>query len=75
MSRNLSEVQQENPGHVIILETTGFNQWQWYVYRADNASNRIPLFAEGTKKGADKLNSFNDSLSKALISLGSNAGQ
>jgi len=72
MSRSLSEVPSERPDYVISLETTGTNQWQWYIYRADNAGNKIPLAAEGTKKGAARLNSFNDSLNRALISLGGN---
>jgi len=75
VSRNLAEIQAEKNDHVIRLETSGLGQWQWYVYRADNVSNKIPLFVEGTKTGTDRLNSFNDSLSKALVSLGSNAPQ
>ena len=75
VGRSLSEIQSESPDYVISLDVTGFNQAQWYAYRADNVSNKIPVFVEGTKTDSDKLNSFNDSLSKALISLGSNAGK
>jgi len=70
VSREVSGTQSENPDYVVELETTGLGQWQWYLYRANDASNKIPLHSEGTKKGADKLNSFNDSLGKGLISLG-----
>jgi len=74
VGRNLADIQSEKPDYVVSLETTGQNQWQWYAYRADNVSNKIPVHADGTTKGAENHNSFNDSLRRAVVSLGGNAG-
>jgi hypothetical protein len=74
VGRDLSEIQSENPDYVITLETAD-KEWRWDMYRADNPGNKIPVRADTTKTGVDRVNSFNDSVSKALISLGAGASK
>jgi len=74
VSRDLSGIQVENPNYVLGLDTT--DKWQWNLFRADNAEKKVPVSFDATlKTPEDRLNSFNDSVSKALISLGSNEGK
>jgi len=73
VARDLSGIQSEKPDHIVSWEIIGLNPWQWFVYRTDNANNKIPISSDHTKKDAESLNSFNNSLSRALISLGSSA--
>ncbi|MDR2926185.1 MAG: hypothetical protein LBU76_09625 [Azoarcus sp.] len=61
VSRDLAEIPSEKPDYVVTLETTGVGLWQWYVYRADNPGNKIPVSMDASKKGAGKINSFNAS--------------
>jgi len=76
MSREFSAIESEKPDYVIDLrEITSPNQHSGHVriayvwYPANNDRNKIPLVIEDEKRGVDRWNSFNDSLSKTLILL------
>jgi len=79
--REFSAIQSEKPDYVIYLRKTtgvgeqpGYSQLGYVWYPANNEKNKIALFEDNSKKtDADRYNSFNDSLSKALILLGATA--
>jgi len=75
VGRNESDIEQEKPDYIIELVALDYDDWQWYVFRAADRDNAIALHFESDEPGAERLNSFNDSLSSALGELAGDAKQ
>jgi len=68
-SRNLPDIKSTKPDFIVQLNTLGVDKWQWFVSIIDDVGNKVPVNFDGTKVGTERLNSYNESLVRALKGL------